>query len=339
MKKSVETPKSRPGGRKSPASRPNGVQAYRDKFRASEKRYKELLSHLPVGVYRTTPEGKIVAANPALVRMLGFESEAEIRRVHVNDLYVRADERETHLKKLEIRQTTFSDFQLRRKDGRTIWGRDYPRAIKGPNGKIIFCDGILVDIGAQIKSDKRLKAAMSKLAQSQREREAMIRKLQEASITDEMTGLYNRRGFFTIAREYIGLAARRKTKMFLLYMDMDGLKQINDTFGHHMGDQALLQLAEFLNRIFRSSDVKGRMGGDEFAIFPIDSSLAGVETALARLQKAFDDFNTAADIPFHLSVSTGMAYFDPEHPATIEDLLMRADKLMYERKRSKLGLL
>jgi diguanylate cyclase (GGDEF)-like protein len=81
------------------------------------------------------------------------------------------------------------------------------------------------------------------------------------------------------------------------------------------------------------------MGGDEFAVFPIDSSLDGAETALARMQNAIDEFNAAADKPFRFSISSGMAFFDPDHPATIEDLLMRADKLMYERKRSKNGLI
>jgi len=336
---SAESTSSLPRRKKTRPRKSIVPKTYREEFKASEQRYKDLLFHLPVGVYRTTPEGKIVAANPALVRMLGYQNEAELRHVNVKNLYVQTRDRAAHLRKLEKRLTYCSEFKLRRKDGGTIWGRDYPRAIMGKDGKIVLCDGILVDIGAEIKSGERLKAAMEKLARSQREREAMIKKLEEASITDELTGLYNRRGFFTIGREYISLAARRKTKMFLLYMDMDGLKQINDTFGHHMGDQALLQLAEFMNRIFRTSDIKGRMGGDEFAVFPIDSSLAGVETALARLQKAINEFNAAAYKPFRLSISTGMAFFDPERPATIEDLLMRADKLMYERKRNKNGLI
>ncbi len=320
------------------AGRPSGAKTYQEKYRASEKRFKDLLFSLPVGVYRTTLAGKIIAANPALVRMLGYKNEAELRHVDAKDLYVRSGDRSTHFKLLEKRRTYSREFELRRKDGKTIWGRDYPRAITGKDGRIVFCDGILIDIGAEIKSAKRLKATMEKLARSQREREEMIKKLEEASITDELTGLYNRRGFFTIAREFIALAARRKTKMFLLYMDVDDLKQINDTFGHHMGDQALLQLAEFINRTFRTSDIKGRIGGDEFVVFPIDSSLDGVETALARMQKVLDEFNADADKPFRLSISSGMAFFDPEHPATIEDLLMRADKLMYERKRSKDGL-
>ncbi|MGD0781444.1 MAG: sensor domain-containing diguanylate cyclase [Candidatus Aminicenantales bacterium] len=339
MKRKAKKPKTERSAGALRSAKPSGARTDQEKYRANEKRFKDLLFSLPVGVYRTTPEGQIIAANPALVRMLGYKNEAELCRVDIKDLYVRAGDRAAHLKMLEKRQTRLSEFKLRRKDGKAIWGRDYPRAVKGKDGKIVFCDGILIDIGTEIKSAERLNAAMEKLARSQREREAMIKKLKEASITDELTGLFNRRGFFTIGREYISLAVRRKTKMFLLYMDMDGLKQINDTFGHHIGDQAILQLAEFINRTFRASDVKGRMGGDEFAVFPIDSSLDGAETALARMQNAIDEFNAAADKPFRFSISSGMAFFDPDHPATIEDLLMRADKLMYERKRSKNGLI
>lgn len=337
MKKTAVAKKSRPPQKKAQPRPSICPRTYRREYKASEQRYKDLLFHLPVGAYRTTPEGRIVAANPALVRMLGYKDEAGLRHVNVKDLYVQTRDRAAHIKKLEKRLTCFGVFKLRRKDGRTIWGRDYPRAVLGQDGKIAFLDGILIDIGAEIKSGERLKATMEKLARFQRDRETMVKKLKESSITDEMTGLYNRRGFFTIGREYLALAARRKTKMFLLYIDMDGLKQINDTFGHHMGDQALLQLAEFINRTFRASDIKGRMGGDEFAVFPIESSLDGVETALGRLQKAIDEFNAAADMPFRLSISTGLSRFDPEHLTTIEDLLMRADKLMYERKRSKNG--
>jgi len=331
------TPKTKKSAGTAPSAKPGLKKTYKQKYQASEKRNKDLLFSLPVGVYRTTPEGKIVAANPALIRMLGYKNEKALRDVNVKDLYVRKSDRDTHFKRLEKSRTYFNEFELRRKDGKTIWGRDYPRAIKGKDGSILFCDGILVDIGSEIKSGEKLKTTMEKLKRIQREREAMIKKLREASTTDELTGLYNRRGFFNIAHEYIALAARRKTKMFLLYMDMDGLKQTNDTFGHHMGDQAILQLSKFIKQTFRTSDIKGRMGGDEFAVFPIDSSLDGVETALARLQKSLDEFNTGSDKPFRLSVSAGMAFFDPDHPATIEDLLMRADKLMYERKRSKNG--
>ena len=96
-------------------------------------------------------------------------------------------------------------------------------------------------------------------------------------------------------------------------------------------------MAEILRLTFRDSDIKGRMGGDEFAIFPIDSNLAGAEIAIDRLEKNIADFNSANNAPFKLAFSTGVSCFDPEYPSSIEDLIVRADKLMYEQKRQKRG--
>jgi diguanylate cyclase (GGDEF)-like protein len=174
---------------------------------------------------------------------------------------------------------------------------------------------------------------LESLDRSNRERQEMIQRLEKYSIMDELTGLYNRRGFLTIGSEYLNLAARNKTKMFLLYMDMDNLKEINDTYGHHIGDAALVRLAKILKHTFRQSDIKGRMGGDEFAIFPIDTSIAGVEVAIGRLNKNIETFNASGEDLFKLSLSTGVAGYDPHQPSTIEDLLIRADKSMYEQKK------
>ncbi|MCX6563721.1 MAG: GGDEF domain-containing protein, partial [Candidatus Aminicenantes bacterium] len=176
---------------------------------------------------------------------------------------------------------------------------------------------------------------LGKLRESNLERQKMIKELKIHSVTDDLTGLYNRRGFFTIAAQYLKLAGRNKTKMFLLFMDMDLLKNINDTFGHHVGDAALIKMAEILRQTFRDSDIKGRMGGDEFAVFPIDSKLSGAEIAIGRLEKNIAEFNSANNVPFKLAFSTGVSCFDPEYPSSIEDLIVRADKLMYEQKRQK----
>jgi diguanylate cyclase (GGDEF)-like protein len=121
----------------------------------------------------------------------------------------------------------------------------------------------------------------------------------------------------------------------MLFMDLDNLKMINDTLGHHKGDQALVEVANILNSTFRRSDIKGRMGGDEFAVFPIDASQDGMERAISRLTENIDTFNGSKDNPFQLSVSMGVAHYDPEHPCTIDELLVRADKIMYEDKRRK----
>ena len=318
--------------KKAPKSAPAGVHK---ELRESERKYAELLRHVPVGVYRTTPDGRIVAANPALVRMLGYASEAELKHVNVKDLYVQVRDRDQHVRRLRRRPTVHADLELRCKDGRTIWGRDYPRAIVRSGGRIAFFDGMLADITREKKAEENLKRTLLKLKKSRALREEMIRKLEQISLTDDLTGLHNRRGFFTLGEHAIALASRRKTSMFLLYLDMDDLKLINDTYGHHVGDQALRKMADILISTFRTSDLKGRMGGDEFAVFPIDATISGMEAALARLQQNLDAFNAAPGAPFRLGVSSGMAAFDPEHPSTIEELIVRADKLMYEAKRRK----
>ena len=303
--------------------------------RASARQFKEFLFGLPFGVYRTTPDGKIIEANPTLIEILGYENEEEIKNINVEDLYLKKADRTRLLKKLEASETISTEFALRRRDKKIVWVRDYPRAVYGSSGNIEFMDGILIDITKQKQAEEKLKTALEKLEKSNKERQKMIADLRGLSLRDDLTGLYNRRGFFTITNEYLKLADRRRSRMFLLFMDVDNLKRINDTLGHHKGDEALMRLADIINQTFRKSDIKGRMGGDEFAIFPIESSMAGAKTAVKRLRKNLEAFNQKNRDNFELSVSLGIASYDPEHPSTIDGLLVRADKLLYEEKRQK----
>jgi diguanylate cyclase (GGDEF)-like protein/PAS domain S-box-containing protein len=307
---------------------------FRKKFEESKLRYHSLLKQLPVGVYRSTPEGQVVEVNPALTVMLGY-TESELKRLDIQLLYFQKTDRDSFIKRMEKSPISISEYRLRKKRGGSIWVRDYCRAVKGPNRKIAYFDGILVDITREKKAEDKVKKVLGKLQDSNEERQEMIQKLEGYSVTDELTGLYNRRGFFTITKEYLNMAVRKKIPMFLLFVDMDDLKVINDTLGHHMGDEALRQLAQILRTTFRNSDIKGRMGGDEFAIFPIDSTPAGVDAATARLAQNIAAFNESGPTPFKISISTGISRFDPEKPTTVEDLLMLADKRMYEQKAAK----
>ena len=167
------------------------------------------------------------------------------------------------------------------------------------------------------------------------ERRDLIQRLESDSLEDSLTGLYNRRGFLMIAKEYLNLSARNKTRMHLLFLDMDNLKKINDTFGHALGDEALIRSAEIIKSVFRGSDIKSRLGGDEFAVFPIASSTEGLKSALTRFHEKISEFNRSGVCPFTISFSSGVAAYDPEKPSTIDDLLDRADKKMYEEKHRK----
>ena len=182
------------------------------------------------------------------------------------------------------------------------------------------------------------------------ERHRLLRELEQAwlreqeqlralSLVDELTGLYNRRGFLTLAQQQLKLANRTKRGMLLLFADLDDLKGINDTLGHHEGDLALIQTANTLKDAFRESDIIGRIGGDEFAVLAIGASKESAEILTTRLQERLEARNAKANPRYKLSLSAGIAYYDPECPCSIDELLARADRLMYEQKRGKPELL
>ncbi len=167
------------------------------------------------------------------------------------------------------------------------------------------------------------------------ERKRMEEELRTLSLTDELTGLYNRRGFLTLAEQYLKIANRMKNKISILYADMDDLKIINDTLGHEKGDRALIETAEILKETFRESDVAARIGGDEFVIMPAAVSGASIDKVLERLRNNISQVNAEAGRDYQISLSCGIALYDPEQPCTIEELLRRGDRMMYESKKGK----
>lgn len=165
-------------------------------------------------------------------------------------------------------------------------------------------------------------------------RKTREQKLHDASMTDELTGHLNRRGFLHFTQKHMEIANRSKMKFSLLYLDLNDLKAINDEFGHDEGDQALISFASLLKTTFRSSDVIARMGGDEFVVLITESR--GIETektVMDNLQNNLRKYNEEAERSYKLSVSTGMAHYDPQHPCSLEELLSSADKLMYDNKQ------
>jgi diguanylate cyclase (GGDEF)-like protein/PAS domain S-box-containing protein len=167
------------------------------------------------------------------------------------------------------------------------------------------------------------------------DRKHMEEELRSLSLTDELTGLYNRRGFLALADQYFKIVNRMKNKISILYADLDHLKTINDTFGHQEGDRALIEAAGILRETFRESDVAARIGGDEFVVMPAVISNASLETVLERLHYNIAQVNAQAGRNYQISISYGIALYDPEQPCTIEELLNQGDRMMYENKKSK----
>ncbi len=161
-------------------------------------------------------------------------------------------------------------------------------------------------------------------------------KLRETANTDELTNLLNRRGFFAIAQQELKVANRTKGKLALVFADMDNFKTINDTLGHHKGDEVLVAMANIFRQSFRESDLIARISGDEFALLLLDTHEDKFDIIFKRLQNNIDEFNLGSGGAYVISLSMGVALYDYKETCSVDELLKRADKLMYDQKHLKM---
>ena len=167
------------------------------------------------------------------------------------------------------------------------------------------------------------------------ERHRLLTALRSLSLIDDLTGLYNRRGFADLGEQYLKLARRSSRGITMVFLDLDRFKTINDSLGHHVGDRALMRVADILRATFRRSDIIGRLGGDEFAVLAIEATGESAELLVERLRERFREFNESRREAYQLSVSIGMVRHDGDMRVRLEDILSEADAAMYADKRSK----
>jgi len=290
---------------------------------AERKRLEEDLLKFKLGIERsgeaiflTDREGTLIYVNPAFEKIYGFSREdvlgktARILKSGTLPPEVYQQFWDTILAK----KVMSGEIINKTKDGRLLHAYSSANPILNEEGEII---GFLA-IQRDITENKRMEEDLRAL-----------------SLIDELTGLYNRRGFVTLAQQQLKLANRLMRKDFLVFVDLDRMKWINDTFGHQKGDEALAETANILKNTFRESDIVARIGGDEFAILTVETEDADIEAINARLQGNTRDRNGKGNRGFHLSMSVGITRYDPEHPCSIDELLVKADKLMYEQKRDR----
>jgi diguanylate cyclase (GGDEF)-like protein len=160
------------------------------------------------------------------------------------------------------------------------------------------------------------------------------RELRYLALTDDLTCLFNRRGFFAAATQQLKLAQRNGQSLLLLFCDVDNLKKINDTYGYHEGDLALIRTADALEKSLRGSDILSRLGGDEFVALASETSNQTQEIILRRLEKNLKK-SSATEPRYALSLCVGVARSDPKRVTTLGELMVRADQDMYEQKRRK----
>jgi diguanylate cyclase (GGDEF)-like protein len=167
------------------------------------------------------------------------------------------------------------------------------------------------------------------------ERHRLLSALRSLSLIDDLTGLYNRRGFSDLGEQYLKLAKRSGRGVTMVYLDLDRFKTINDSLGHHVGDRALLKVADILKATFRRSDIIARLGGDEFGVLALEASRESSEMLIERLRSSVVEFNQTSPEPYEISVSIGMARHEDGMHICLDELVTEADNAMYREKHSK----
>jgi diguanylate cyclase (GGDEF)-like protein len=213
---------------------------------------------------------------------------------------------------------------------------DQPRAWSDADLDILadLAESVVAEIRLRLEH-RVLERVEAALAEKVTQLEDMRGRLESLTLTDEMTGLYNRRGFLRLAGPQLRLAERKHRPLMLFFADLDGLKKINDEHGHDVGDDAITQASRLLARVFRQSDVLARLGGDEFVALALEAEHE--QPVFARLEAALAAFNDEDGRPYQLSISIGAVTYDHAAHESLEQLVARADAAMYAAKRARRG--
>jgi diguanylate cyclase (GGDEF)-like protein/PAS domain S-box-containing protein len=285
-------------------------------LRESESRFRNVFEASAIGMALVELDGSILKVNQSLCNSLGFGEEELLRATFQDVIYPEdLDGEKEHRQKLAGGEIPHYRLEQRwyRNDGHMLW--------------------VLLNV-SMVESNGTFPPYLVYQIEDITERKLLEQKLQTMSIRDELTGLYNRRGFFTLCEQQLKLAPRTKNEHFTLFFaDLDGLKWINDTLGHLEGDGAIVAVAKILKDTFRESDIVARMGGDEFAVFAVG---AGESQFLKRRLKAnIEEFNRTSQSNWTLSVTVGVTSCKSVESVTLETMIAQADASMYEEKRRK----
>ncbi len=283
----------------------------------SEEHFRNAFDYAAIGMALLSPDGKWLRVNRSLCEILGY-SEAEML---VSDFQAITHRDDLGNDLAEIYRMLSGEIlrsQVEKRYthalGHDVWVSSNTSLVHDSHGRPLHFIFQIQDITER----KRAEAA-----------------IQTLSLADELTGLYNRRGFLAFCKQHLSSLRRTNKGIVIVYADLDDLKAINDSFGHKEGDRALTKTAELLKETFRSSDVLGRLGGDEFTVLAAVDPDGGIEKLISRLERKFNNYNAIKASPYNLSISIGVAQLDPEANQSMEELMSLADAAMYQDKRRK----
>lgn len=287
-----------------------------EELKDSEERLKILFDYAPDAYYISDLKGNFINGNKAAERLLGYKKEElvgksflKLKLLSLTDIPKAA---KLLVKSLRGQPTGPDEFVLKRKDKSkvTVEISTYPVKIK----ERTLVLGIARDITEQKQAEEELK----KLAR-----------------IDSLTGCYSRGYGLELLDRQIKLSHRSKSPLLLAFLDIDGFKAINDTFGHDEGDKVLKEVANLFKSTLREVDIICRMGGDEFLLISLDSSLQDASLIKERLNKNLTKLNHSLKKPYKIGLSIGLSCYDPANPQPMDELIRIADKKMYEEKKKK----
>ncbi|WP_446810918.1 putative bifunctional diguanylate cyclase/phosphodiesterase [Methylomonas sp. 2BW1-5-20] len=283
----------------------------------AEDRYRSIFENAIEGIYQTTPAGQYLNFNPALARIYGYESTKDLMRA-ISDiqrqLYVDPNKRAEYIAMMKIHGRVLNfEAQVYRKNGDIIWITENAHEVRDPDGKLLFYEGTVEDIS---------------------ERKQYEQQIEYQATHDILTGLPNRTMLADRLQQCMHFCDRYSNKLAVAFLDLDQFKLINDSMGHHVGDQLLVTMAERLAGCVRESDTVVRLGGDEFVL--LLTSLQKVEDitqTMHRILAAVAAPCVIEDRDFIVSCSIGIAMY-PDDGSDPNTLLKHADSAMYKAKHS-----
>jgi diguanylate cyclase (GGDEF)-like protein/PAS domain S-box-containing protein len=286
-------------------------------LRETEEHFRNAFDYAAIGMALVSPQGAWLRVNRSLCELIGY-SEQELLDANFQAV-THADDLRNDLANLyRLMQGETPTCQVEKRYvhrlGQIVWALNSVSLVRDSDNNPVHFIFQIQDITER----KRAEAA-----------------LQSLSLVDELTGLYNRRGFLAVTEQHLASIRRNDRVPVILYADLDGLKEINDSLGHHEGDRALATAAEIFKEAFRNTDIVARLGGDEFVVLAALDPEEEAESLTRRLQDRFRASNQRGSRAYDLSISVGLAHFDDEEGHSIEDLLARADRAMYQDKRRK----
>lgn len=284
-------------------------------LRESQQEFSNLFINSPEALVYMDEKGNILNINPRFTELFGYQLE-EVKGKNIDSGIIHNPAKVEEGKKLTKRSLKgyFNYETLRKRKDGTF----FPVSISA----------------APIEIDGQIKALIATYIDIT-ERKMLEERLEKLAYFDVLTGCYARGYGLSLFERQIKTAQRHKIPILLLYIDLDGLKYINDTFGHKVGDKALNEAVNFFKSNLRKVDIISRVGGDEFLLIFPDSSLSDVPLIKKRINNKLKEFNKNLNAPYKIGFSLGFSCYNPSNPLSIEELIKIADENMYEDKARK----